>query len=100
MSERCFYCDINPGVGIDHVVPRSKGGTRRPSNTVWACQACNSSKGVRSIDDWILSLRRRAAECNGGCPRCCANASVKPLTANLYAVLGRSTELLKGIDDG
>ena len=96
--ELCFYCGINPGVGIDHIVPRSKGGTRRPSNTVWACQACNSSKGTRSLDEWIASLERRMAVCNHGCPHCCPNNMRQPLPENLVAVLERASDFM--VDHG
>lgn len=89
MSERCFYCGINPGDGIDHVIPISKGGDNRPSNMVWACRSCNSSKGPRTPEQWLMSLRKRAAECNHACPRCCGSASVNPMGDHQWALLGR-----------
>ena len=32
---------------LDHVIPRSKGGTHDPSNLKTACRSCNSRKGVQ-----------------------------------------------------
>lgn len=55
----CRYCGVRPDplryyhdyarqwvslIHVDHVVPRSKGGTDDPSNLVTACAACNLSK--------------------------------------------------------
>jgi 5-methylcytosine-specific restriction endonuclease McrA len=35
---------------LDHVVPRSKGGTDDESNLVVACYPCNQRKGDESVD--------------------------------------------------
>jgi hypothetical protein len=47
-NARCVYCDraIGPRTKwqIDHVVPRSKGGTDDPDNLVVSCPACNAAK--------------------------------------------------------
>jgi 5-methylcytosine-specific restriction endonuclease McrA len=32
---------------VDHVIPKSMGGTDDPENLVAACRSCNSSKGPR-----------------------------------------------------
>jgi len=43
----CFYCDI-PLRGIrqnvEHIIPRSRGGTNEGSNLVLACWECNNKK--------------------------------------------------------
>lgn len=45
---------------VDHVVPRSKGGSDDTSNLVTACRDCNRGKGDRTIDlartDWNALL--------------------------------------------
>ena len=38
---------------IDHVVPRSKGGSDRVSNLVLACHDCNQHKGNLSVEDFL-----------------------------------------------
>jgi len=38
---------------LDHVVPKSKGGTNERSNLVLACNACNNAKGDRSYEDFL-----------------------------------------------
>ncbi|MYF97236.1 MAG: hypothetical protein F4210_17405 [Holophagales bacterium] len=38
---------------VDHIVPRSKGGTDHIENLWLLCQACNSSKGTRSQAEFL-----------------------------------------------
>ncbi|MGI9142010.1 MAG: HNH endonuclease, partial [Fluviibacter sp.] len=44
----CAYCLSDQANTVDHVVPRSKGGTDDLDNLVAACMSCNSSKQARS----------------------------------------------------
>ena len=39
----------------DHVIPHSKGGPTTPDNLVAACRPCNTSKGARTLSEWIAS---------------------------------------------
>ncbi|HVQ45126.1 MAG TPA: HNH endonuclease [Candidatus Saccharimonadia bacterium] len=45
---RCVYCGASAHDGarlhVDHVRPRSQGGTNDPSNLVTACSDCNLGK--------------------------------------------------------
>jgi 5-methylcytosine-specific restriction endonuclease McrA len=51
---RCVYC-TRPGDTADHVIPGSKGGEPTTGNMVCACQFCNTSKGNRTLLEWIKS---------------------------------------------
>lgn len=53
----CQYCG-KPANEIDHVVPKSRGGTHEWSNVVAACKACNARKGDRVPPEAGLVLRR------------------------------------------
>jgi 5-methylcytosine-specific restriction endonuclease McrA len=55
---RCAYCG-DKGSTIDHVVPRSRGGTHTWENVVLACLPCNSRKGDRLVAELGWSLRFR-----------------------------------------
>lgn len=48
---RCLCCgDINPeNLTIDHVVPKSVGGTDNLYNLQTLCKVCNSNKGAEII---------------------------------------------------
>jgi 5-methylcytosine-specific restriction endonuclease McrA len=58
----CQYCAAQPGadeITIDHVLPRSQGGTSSWTNCVAACIACNTRKGDRTPEQAGMRLRRR-----------------------------------------
>lgn len=47
---RCAACGNNPGydnMEMDHIVPKSKGGTDHISNLQLLCSGCNKKKGAR-----------------------------------------------------
>jgi 5-methylcytosine-specific restriction endonuclease McrA len=44
---RCQYCGNGSSLTVDHVVPRSRGGTSGWENIVTACAPCNLRKGDR-----------------------------------------------------
>jgi 5-methylcytosine-specific restriction endonuclease McrA len=54
----CQYCGA-AAENLDHVVPRSRGGTHTWDNVVAACRRCNSRKENRLIEDAGLRLARR-----------------------------------------
>ncbi|NVZ11217.1 HNH endonuclease [Allochromatium humboldtianum] len=50
----CAYCGAtHVPLEIEHIVPRSSGGSDRVSNLTLACQPCNQRKGSRSIEDFL-----------------------------------------------
>lgn len=57
-GRKCAYCDAtNIPLEIDHVRPKSKGGSDRISNLTLACHECNQSKGNRDIRDFLSGNR-------------------------------------------
>ena len=54
---RCQYCG-SPAENLDHVIPKSRGGTHTWDNVVAACRRCNSRKENRSVHDAGLRLAR------------------------------------------
>jgi hypothetical protein len=58
----CQYCGRHPNhddLTIDHVVPRSHGGTSSWTNCVLACTDCNSGKADRTPDQAGMRLLRQ-----------------------------------------
>lgn len=50
---RCVYCGkTNVPLEIDHVIPRSRGGTNRISNLVLSCRECNQKKSNKSLEEF------------------------------------------------
>lgn len=48
----CIYCG-HPADHVDHIYPRSRGGTDDPSNLAPACKSCNSAKGNRPVERFL-----------------------------------------------
>lgn len=51
----CVYCATEPATTGDHVVPTSRGGRTELRNVVGACSPCNTSKGARTLAEWVRS---------------------------------------------
>ena len=52
-GRKCTYCGIqNVPLQIEHIEPKSKGGSDRVSNLCLACQKCNQKKSNRPIKEF------------------------------------------------
>ena len=57
---KCNGCEVLfpfRNMTIDHIIPRSRGGTDDPDNLQLLCGACNSTKGNRTQEELIATLR-------------------------------------------
>ncbi len=54
----CQYCGTRANLTVDHVIPRSKGGTSTWENIVAACAPCNRRKGDHLPDRANMHPRR------------------------------------------
>ena len=52
---KCAYCGSEENLTLDHITPRTKGGSDRVINVLCACHSCNHSKGHQMWSDWFLS---------------------------------------------
>ena len=50
----CAYCESDENLTLDHITPRSKGGSDRVTNVLCACEKCNTSKGHQVWYDWYM----------------------------------------------
>lgn len=60
----CRYCGASaPSVllEIDHVVPRSAGGTDARENLQVLCEDCNAGKSASMPERWLVAETKRAA---------------------------------------
>lgn len=58
----CQYCGkrlARSQLNLDHVLPRSRGGTSTWDNVVCSCHRCNRVKGGRTPEEANMRLRRR-----------------------------------------
>ena len=56
----CVGCDTHfpfRVMDVDHILPRSKGGTDHPDNLQLLCSGCNRSKGGKTMAEWRAANR-------------------------------------------
>ena len=56
---RCQYCGLKGNafeLTMDHILPRSRGGTTEPENLCAACFVCNQRKGDRTPEEARMPL--------------------------------------------
>jgi 5-methylcytosine-specific restriction endonuclease McrA len=58
-NHTCQYCGNTKHLTLDHVLPRSKGGTHTWDNVVAACEKCNSTKGDRLLSETGMVLKTK-----------------------------------------
>ncbi len=59
-GHRCQYCE-RAAENLDHVVPRSRGGTHTWDNVVASCRSCNARKEDRLPSECGMAPRRPPA---------------------------------------
>ncbi|NEO93485.1 MAG: HNH endonuclease [Moorea sp. SIO3G5] len=53
-GRNCVYCGAeNVPLEVDHIIPKSKGGSNRVSNLTLACRSCNQKKGNKPIEKFL-----------------------------------------------
>lgn len=50
---RCAYCGQEGKLEVEHVTPRSRGGSNSVNNLVVACRPCNEKKGKQSLTEFL-----------------------------------------------
>lgn len=62
-GRKCAYCgkrDVS--LEIEHIIPKSRGGTNRASNLTLSCHECNQEKGARTAEEFGHSGIQRKAK--------------------------------------
>lgn len=65
-NRTCMYCgDKDVPLQIEHIHPRSRGGSDNISNLGLACEPCNNHlKGNLMLDEWIVELEKKKTKKN------------------------------------
>ena len=53
----CAYCRCNRATTLDHLKPKSKGGSSLRSNLIPACRECNHAKGSQP---WLVWFQQQS----------------------------------------
>jgi len=56
-DNKCQYCGSSADLTIDHIIPKSKGGSSTWENLVTACTQCNNKKDNKSPAEVGMYLR-------------------------------------------
>jgi 5-methylcytosine-specific restriction endonuclease McrA len=76
-GQTCVYCG-GSATSIDHVVPRSRGGTHTWDNVVAACRRCNHTKADRSLAELGWALPQPPRTPSGAAWRLLGSRTVDP----------------------
>jgi 5-methylcytosine-specific restriction endonuclease McrA len=64
-GRKCAYCDkTGVPLQIEHIYPKSKGGSNRVSNLTLGCNDCNTDKGNQDISVYLAHDPKRLAIIN------------------------------------
>jgi len=62
-QRKCVYCGVeNVPLEIEHLTPRSRGGSNRVGNLAIACHKCNQEKGNLTAEEFGFSEVRKQAQ--------------------------------------
>ena len=65
-SHKCCYCGRPQGNGVrfevEHMTPKSRGGSDRITNLGWSCHDCNEKKGTMTCEEFGHPEARAEAE--------------------------------------
>jgi CRISPR/Cas system Type II protein with McrA/HNH and RuvC-like nuclease domain len=55
-GNQCVYCGAKKELTIDHVIPKSRGGTNEWTNLVTCCSKCNLKKGDKTPEEARMTM--------------------------------------------
>lgn len=58
----CGYCGSLKNLTIDHILPKSRGGTNEWTNLMTCCQSCNVKKDNKTPDEAKMKLNKKPYE--------------------------------------
>ncbi|MBU2774232.1 HNH endonuclease [Acidithiobacillus ferrooxidans] len=98
-GRKCAYCDAgNLPLTIDHIHPKSTGGSDRVSNLALACFPCNQRKSNRDVAEFLAHDPKRLARIEAQRKAPLRDAAAVNATRNI--LFGRLLELGLPIETG
>lgn len=61
---QCVYCGSRKELTLDHVIPKSRGGTNNWENLVTSCSRCNVKKADRTPEEAKMKMLHKPFEPN------------------------------------
>lgn len=62
-GRKCVYCGTkDKPLEVEHIIPKSRGGSNRVSNLTLACNGCNQRKGSQTADEFGYPNIQQAAK--------------------------------------
>lgn len=98
-GRKCAYCDAkHVPLEVEHIYPRSKGGSNRPSNLTLACVPCNQAKGNQDIRDFLTGDPERLNQILGQAKQPLAGAAA--VNATRWALFNRLKDTRLPVETG
>jgi len=70
-GRKCAYCGkTNVPLEVEHIIPKSRGGTNRVSNLTLACKKCNLKKGEKTAEEFGYPTIQQQAKKSLRAPTC------------------------------
>lgn len=82
-GRKCAYCGVqNVPLQIEHIKPKSLGGSNRFSNLTLACECCNKAKGNSPIEQFLSNKPEILTKIKNHCGESLSDAAVVNSTRN------------------
>ncbi|BAP55605.1 HNH endonuclease [Thioploca ingrica] len=100
-DRKCAYCGVEQvPLEIEHIVPKSAGGSHQVSNLTLACIPCNQKKGSQALDIFLAKqpqlLQKIKAQAQQPLKDAAAVNSTRWALANALKTTGNPVELASG----
>ncbi len=93
-GRECAYCGVTDvPLQIEHIKPKSQGGSSRFNNLTLACECCNQAKGNRPIEEFLSEQPDLLKKIKAHCKKSLADAAAVNSTRNKILEVASSTGL-------
>ena len=93
-GRKCAYCGKeNVPLQIEHIQPKSKGGSNKFSNLTLACECCNKSKGNKPVEEFLSDNPERLQKIKTHVKESLSDAAAVNSTRNKIFEIANSTGL-------